>query len=313
MPGAGTDHFRHEALFYEGEDGLLAGTLPFIREGTAREEPVLVALDERGNGAVRRALEADADPVRFVDMGALGRNPARIISVWRDFLADGDGGERPVRGIGEPVWPGRGEAELSECDRHEALVNLAFAGARGFTLLCPYDSGRLDASVLESARRNHPLIREPGEPVECDDYVDPRARDDLLGAPLPGPDGKATELGFRADGLASVRAFARDRARAAGLGAPRQADVEVAVNELTTNSVRHGGGAGAVRIWSELAVLVCEVSDAGWITDPLVGRRRPMPSQRSGRGLWIVNQLCDLVQIRSGPNGTTVRMSVNLA
>ena len=31
----------------------------------------------------------------------------------------------------------------------------------------------------------------------------------------------------------------------------RQADVALAVNELSSNSVRHGGGAGTVRVWRE--------------------------------------------------------------
>ena len=60
------------------------------------------------------------------------------------------------------------------------------------------------------------------------------------------------------------------------------------------------------------AILVCSVRDRGRIEDPLVGRERPRAEQASGRGLWIANQLCDLVQIRSGELGTEVRMRMSL-
>ena len=62
----------------------------------------------------------------------------------------------PLRGIGEPIWADRSPAELVECQRHEALLNLAFAGTDGFRLLCPYDAARLDRDVIEEAERTHP-------------------------------------------------------------------------------------------------------------------------------------------------------------
>lgn len=54
--------------------------------------------------------------------------------------------------------------------------------------------------------------------------------------------------------------------------------------------------------------VVCDVSDRGWIRQPLAGRARPSVDLESGRGLWMVNQLCDLVQLRSSPAGTVVRL-----
>ena len=82
------------------------------------------------------------------------------------------------------------------------------------------------------------------------------------------------------------------------------------VNEVATNSVRHGGGTGTLRMWEEGASLICEVRDRGQILDPLVGRRKPPGDRGSGLGLWLANQLCDLVQIRSFPTGTAVRLHV---
>ncbi|HEY1450507.1 MAG TPA: ATP-binding protein, partial [Solirubrobacteraceae bacterium] len=85
-------------------------------------------------------------------------------------------------------------------------------------------------------------------------------------------------------------------------------DFVLAVNELATNSVQHGGGGGMLRVWQEPGALVCDVRDRGFIEDPLAGRRRPPIDQYGGRGLWLVNRLCDLVQIRSSPSGTVVRV-----
>jgi anti-sigma regulatory factor (Ser/Thr protein kinase) len=63
-----------------------------------------------------------------------------------------------------------------------------------------------------------------------------------------------------------------------------------------------------VRTWREPDAVVCEVSDSGAIADPLAGRVEPRPDQLGGRGLWVANHLCDLVQIRSSPSGTVARV-----
>ncbi|MGH3498481.1 MAG: ATP-binding protein [Nocardioidaceae bacterium] len=99
-------------------------------------------------------------------------------------------------------------------------------------------------------------------------------------------------------------------AEAAGVVWRRRDDCVLAVNELVTNSLLHGGGRGRLRIWADPDAFVCEVHDAGRIDDPLVGRRAPRPGCEHGRGLWIVHHLCDLTQIRSSPTaGTTVRIT----
>jgi hypothetical protein len=67
-----------------------------------------------------------------------------------------------------------------------------------------------------------------------------------------------------------------------------------------------------LRLWEQDDRLVCEVQDAGRVEDPLVGRRPPSLGAVGGRGVWLAHQLCDLVQLRSGPAGTTVRLSFEL-
>src|SRR5687767_8204131 len=119
--------FRHDALFYEGPEGFVRAASTFIRDSLAKGEPILVVVSEEKIELLRRELGGDPDGVRFVDMMQVGRNPARIIPAWRDFVAEHALSDRRFRGIGEPIWATRSASELVECARHEALLNLAFA------------------------------------------------------------------------------------------------------------------------------------------------------------------------------------------
>jgi anti-sigma regulatory factor (Ser/Thr protein kinase) len=298
--------FAHEALFYRDDDEYLAGTLPHVRSaGTA-----LVAVPSAKRRLLEQALGADAEHVAFADMEDVGRNPARIIPVWRDFLHDAGSG--PVVGVGEPVWPGRSDAELVECSRHETLLNLAFDGGRPWRLLCPYDATALDAGVLHDACRSHPRLARGSESWASDDYTGPRAaltRSD----PLPKPRHRAIAVQFGAGDLAWMRALVTAVARGAGFEDDRLDDLVLATNELVANTLRHAGGDGVLRMWTEDDTFFCEVTDGGRIDDPLAGRSRPSDRSSSGRGLWMVNHLCDLVQVRSTTQGSVVRLHMSLA
>ena len=127
------------------------------------------------------------------------------------------------------------------------------------------------------------------------------------GAPLPDPPGDALPLAFGAGSLEGVRRFVIDRV-AGTLTSMKLSDLLLAITEVAGNSIVHGGGTGTVRAWSTATGIACEISDRGWIREPLVGRARPELDRVDGRGLWMVNQLCDLVQIRSSPAGTVVRL-----
>jgi anti-sigma regulatory factor (Ser/Thr protein kinase) len=302
--------FRHDALFYEGTDGFVARTSAFIRDSVTEGEPILVVVSEEKIELLRRELGGDPDGVRFADMLQVGRNPARIIPAWRDFVGEHSASGRRFRGIGEPIWATRSASELVECARHEALLNLAFADDRSWWLACPYDTRSLPASVLDEAERNHPWVVRNGERRGSVTY---RGLDDLsrpFDDPLPATTGHVYEHRFGSAGepLAALRLRVAEAAAALGLDVARTDDMVLIVNEVATNSVRHGGGAGTLRIWEDDTSVICEVRDGGQIIDPLVGRRKPPGDRGSGLGLWLANQLCDLVQIRSFPTGTVVRL-----
>jgi anti-sigma regulatory factor (Ser/Thr protein kinase) len=302
--------FRHAALFYSGDDGYLGGIVPFIREGLEADEPVLVMVPGRKVGLLRAELGADAAEVHLADMTEVGANPARIIPAWRDFVRDRHLPGRRLRGVGEPIWAGRTPAELVECQHHETLLNVAFADAAPMDLICPYDERALEQSVIEEALRSHPVVLEEGALRESSTYVGVKRAAAPFGKPLPDPPAEALELGFDSTTLDAVRGFTALRGAHAGLDHARQEDLVLAVNELASNSVRHGGGSGVLRIWQEAGALVAEVSDRGQIDQPLAGRELPRSDQVGGHGLWLVNHLCDLMQMRTFASGSVVRVHV---
>lgn len=295
--------FQHEALIYEDAAEYLAGTVPFLRVALEAEEPTLVSVGEAQRGWIAAELGSEAKSIRFLDMQEVGRNPALIIPLWREFVDEGGG--RSVRGVGEPVWADRSPAALEECQRHEALLNVAFAPAPAWNLLCPYDASRLDDEVLESVDRSHSCVLHDGRAEQSDSF-DPEP--DCFSGALPPPASRPEILDFGLGELSDVRRRAATAAERAGLEPLGVADLVTATSELAANSVMHGGGNGTLRLWREGPNLMVEVEDRGRIEEPLVGRLRPGIAQEGGRGLWLANQLCDLVQIRSGDAGTTVRL-----
>jgi len=313
QPGSGAGgSFRHEALLYTGDEEFVAGVSSFVRAGLEAGEPALVVVAERKIELLQEALAPSPDGVVFADMAVVGRNPARIIPAWEQFVARHPAGT-PVRGIGEPISAERGADELVECQRHESLLNLAFAGARSFWLLCPYDVEALTTSVIEEARRSHPYVAHGERSERSGTYLGLEAFSSPFAAPLPEPAGVVRQLHFEGGTLGALRHFVAAQAEVAGLGRSKTVDVVLSLNEIASNSIAHGGGRGLLRSWQSDTRLVFEVRDRGRIEDPLVDRRLPTGDGVHGRGLWIANQLCDLVQVRSFPSETIVRVHVALS
>ena len=301
-----TGSYRHEALLYSGIAEFLSGTTSFIRRAVSAGDPVLVVVSKRKIGLLRGELGASADAVSFADMSEIGDNPGRIIAAWEAFV-HGHAGAAQLWGIGEPIYPGRSPVELSECQLHEALLNVAFDAETPFWLLCPYDLEALAADVIDEAHRTHPFVAQGGGRQACGTFREIDAADPFNRPLPPRPEGTPGMLFERGD-LRNLRAFVADSAERAGLGPDATSGLLLAASEIATNSLRHGGGRGEFRVWTEGRSLVCEVSDAGHITSPLVGRVRPVPGAGEGCGLWVANQLCDLVEIYSSASGTTVRL-----
>jgi anti-sigma regulatory factor (Ser/Thr protein kinase) len=299
----------HSALFYRREREYLDGVVPFVLDGLRRAEPVLIAVPARNLDVLRGKLGDASANMTLVDLTELGRNPARIFSLNSGF-AD-DNADLAVRIVSEPVWPGRSSDEYPECVQHEALINAAF-GERRVSVLCPYDADRLDADVLTDARTTHPLICRDGTADRSLDYA-PDEAFARFHRPLNN-DATAVTYTVRAvQDLSPARSFATRYAGWLGLDPEGVANLKLIVTELATNSLQHAGGVCRLAFWKHDGHLVCQAKDRGRLNDALVGRRPPPPEAVTGRGLFLVNTVADLVRIHTGAGGTTIQAYLRLS
>jgi anti-sigma regulatory factor (Ser/Thr protein kinase) len=326
------DRFEHEALFYRGDEDFLAGLMPFIRDGLDRDEDVVVAEPLPRLDQLRDALGSDADTVEFLDMAQVGVNPGRIIGIWADRLDGATRAGRRLRGVGEPaypgrrpaefvecalhelllnhafdepIWAGRTEAELAECHQHESLLNLAFGAGPGWRLLCPYDRGHLPRAVTQAAQRTHPVIATSDSRSPSSAYV-AAGHVAAFAERLREPGDAVLRGQFGGGDVPAIRRTVAQWARSCGLPEDRVRVLELAASELAADSIRRGG-TGTLAMWLGDGAALVQFSDAGALGDPLTGRLRPRGDE--GGAIHLLNQLCDLVQVRSSDRGTTVRVT----
>ena len=304
--------FRHEALFYSGWPEFVAGTVPFIRRGLASDEAILVVVSPEKIDLLRTALDRDADRVTYANMTEVGSNPARIIPLWQEFVTANVRRVSGVRGIGEPIWRDRSDDELAECQRHESLLNVVFESGPAWQLMCPYDVAQLAPQVVAEARCSHRHVLDQTGTSRSLEFRGVDACAAPFARPLPEPGSVALETSIDRLSLPAVRAQLARRATDAGLSRTETMHLVTAANEVASNSVIHGGGRGTLRMWADSHKVVCEIRGRGAIGDPLADRTRPGTDFAAARGLWLANQLCDLMQIRSFDNLTVVRLHMRL-
>jgi anti-sigma regulatory factor (Ser/Thr protein kinase) len=305
---AGAGSLHHAALFYLTQDEFTTAVVDFIESGLSAGEPVLVAATGPNLHRLQERLDPPGEFLTWTDMTCSGSNPRRVTGAVRLFAEEHRG--QPIRVVQEPAWPSRPAGELCEATRHEALVNLALAGAQA-DVLCAYDL-RLDAGTITGAQRTHPVVIRDGRQQASISYTTDVVIPAECDGPLSSPPPRAVTLTYRQNQFA-VRRFAAGHARLAGLSPDRTVDLVMAVGELAGNTLIHTSGPGTVTMWVAGGEIICQVSDGGHIRDPLAGTRRPDAADPSrGRGLWVVDQLCDLVEMRTGPAGTMIRLHMRL-
>lgn len=298
---------RHAALLYAGPGEFAVGVAGFVETAVHAGDPVLVACARPGLDVLRPRLNGHGGRVIWADMRSIGVNPARLLDRISLFARQHHG--RAVWCVHEPAWPARTAAELREVIRHEALLNLALAELP-VRLLCPYNV-QLGPELLASVAHTHPELRKDGLRWPSASYA-ARAIPAECDRPLSAPPAAAETLRYRRD-LAGVRDFTASRARRTNLPLRRVDDLVIAVGELAANTLRHTSGPGTLTLWTTGSEVICQVDDTGQITDPLAGRvQRDAAAAGGGRGLWVAQQVCELVEIRTSAEGTTIRLHMQL-
>lgn len=292
----------HNALLYRTEDDLVQEVRQFVEAGQEKREPVLLAFA----GPRRGPLQATLNPAHltyFQDTEEVGANPARMLPALRQWVEEHPG---PVRIVGEMMWPGRDPVEATEVIRHEALVNHALADAP-VTALCAYDVSALPACLLAAVEENHHSLIDAG--VGCRASSAPAKPLEVWenpGPELSEPE-EPVELPVTED-LSRLRVQIQESQVLDPLPRERRPDLVLAISEAAANALRYDHPPRTLRLWRNDHRVVAEVSGAGRIEDPLSGRRRPCSQASRGWGLWVINQVCDLVELRHQEGRVRLRM-----
>lgn len=307
--------YAHDALLYDSPDMLTAGAVPWLMDGLAAGEAAVVAAGPATAEILRDAV--DADPrVHVLERGDVyrARTPTAITTFRRLAEQRAAEGVHRVRVLGEVDF-GPTERDWLEWQRYESVINDAL---NGWPLwgLCVFDTARLPDPVLESALRTHPTLVEPGGRTANPRFTDPA--DYLRSLPVPSEPLEETAPRLSAVDVSDFAGLRRAvAAELATLDAPRDAveDYLLAVDEMTSNALRHGGPPVSLRLWVAPDRIVCTIRDhgPGW-DDPFAGYgpAHGEDLSRGGMGLWLARQLCDHVDILSDADGARVRLTLRL-
>jgi anti-sigma regulatory factor (Ser/Thr protein kinase) len=295
--------FTHSAFLYDTDAAYGSVLAAFVRDGLALGEPVAVAADSRYTALLRDALSGDAAEVRFLPAEEWYVRPVRTIAGWSHLLRAATTSGRPAMRLightpvsnGVPTWV-----------RFESALNSALAGLQG-QLLCPYDR-----TTLRAAERTHPhLYDDDGWRDSAGYQVPERLLAELPEPPYPASGEPVIAVPVH-DTVADLRTQVRNRAAAEAWLAPEQVDnLVLALSEVATNAIRHGGAHRELRIWLTEDAVVCEVTDDGALPPgPLAGYLPPRSDTIGGMGLWLVGQLCDALAIRTEDGLTHARFAL---
>lgn len=294
----------HEAVPCSSTSELAARMAPRVGAAVAAGDPVVAVLTDDGRDALRHLLGDGAREVDFQDPAEVHRVPGFTVATrWArtSRRITTPGGRALVVGQQLDDLPGCGPEHWARLDMG---LDVAIAGLP-VTVLCPFPA---DSPNLRRIRATHPVLATGDGHVPSTTYRPPHeAVVDYPPPPPPDLGPPAAELVFDLAHLSELRHLVTVVAASGGLRSELVADVVLAVNELASNSVEHGPGAGRLRMWTADGV-IAEVSDGGRLTVPFPGMALPPPEGSRGRGLWLASELSDVMQVWSGESGTVVRI-----
>jgi anti-sigma regulatory factor (Ser/Thr protein kinase) len=314
----------HRALIGASDETLVEGTVAFVCAGLDAGEQVVVACTDPTTELLQKAL-ADSPQIHWAEWGEVyGNGPAAAITAVRRLGERYRTPDSPVVRVVLEPFAGPDQDTWREWQRYDAVLDHQVQegeqlGEEPLIVLCLCDTRRVPAPLADAARATHPLL-QIGDRVEPNpDHVDPTAF--LTALPVPAEPLERTEPLVRADAVRDLRGLRREltlRAADASLPAgsePALEDFLLAVDEMTTNALRHGRPPVDLRLWADEKRLICTVTDRGsGLQDPFIGYGPAHGDDLSlgGMGLWLARQLCDHVDITLTDDGVRVRLTTVL-
>jgi anti-sigma regulatory factor (Ser/Thr protein kinase) len=303
---------RHRALVHADRDEFVEGVVGWLVDGLDAGEAAMLVAAAPKLAWVREGLGGRAGDVEHVDAGEAPVRPGPAYRRLERLLAEravpGGPGVRLAtdRDLGRAT-----RASAGALLRWEAATNVLYE-AYAAALLCAYDATLLSGDLIAEARSTHPDLWEGGKAGPSATFVDPAAFLARPARPAPDACGDRWPIGGTAD-LAGMRRRLRGWAADAGLGEEEIADLALAADEIAVNALVHGRPPWSYALCLDDGDAVCTILDGGpGPADPLLGFRTPDRLGRSGRGLWLANQLCDAVEIRAETGGTEVALRIAL-
>lgn len=295
-----TATFLHQACVYDSDEEFLAMAVPFVSDGLAEDEPVMVVTTPHNIALVRDVI-GDPQGVDYIDHETWYRAPGRTTLNYYDRVRGHTGPGRAARVIGEVFWLGRAENDLADWKRYESTLNVTFADTSSW-IVCPYDTRVLPDHVVADALCTHPGQLSGRQIRPCAGYVSPESfvtREGAIMTPAP-PDARILPMS-RDPG--SVRRFTATWAGAHGLPTDQITLLSAAAGEVAAYLADAGDGRIGARLWQHPRGTICEVhAPTAQVTDPFVGYQPPGLDPRPGDELWLARYLCELEVHREGPS-----------
>ena len=306
--------YEHDLLLHDTPEQLVAVAVPFLQAALEAGDAAVIVAGRRSTAVLTEAL-GDDDRVVVLDPTDMYRvrTPAAITAFRKLAEQRAPEGGR-VRVVGETDF-GPTPRHRLEWQRYEAVINEALR-TQPLWGLCVFDTSRLPDQVVEAGLRTHPhLITARGRRANPD-YQEPA--DYLRSLPVPAEPLEETEPLLRADDVSDLIGLRHAVGRVLNtLGGSLELteDLRLAIDEMGSNAMRHGGPPVRLQLWGSAERVVCTISDRGpGMDDPFAGYGPAHGTDLShgGMGLWLARQLCDHVDVVDDGPGLTVRLTTSL-
>jgi anti-sigma regulatory factor (Ser/Thr protein kinase) len=303
--GRGSIGHVHEAGFYASDLEFLQLIVPFVTEGLAAGEPVVIGFDDRKSRLVRAAL-AQPEAVDFSTDGHLYATPAMAIEAYRQLFERSAGAEQ-IRIAGDVPHEGNG-GRFAGWDRYESAVNTVWQKYPVYSR-CLYDTTTAAAEVVDVVERTHrQLITADGQAAPSWRYQD-GAEFEPLPARADPLEGSCAQVTLVDAPIARVVREVGAQAQTV-LEPITLSDLLFALSEAVSNAEEYGCPPTTIRVWTDSDHVVVHVHDMGFgPDDPLTGLvPTPDNAYGPGLGLWLSHQLEDIDIALVRDRGFTVRL-----